>query len=96
MNVKKVIKDRGWTLEQVASKMKNKQGTEGVSQSSVSQLLNGNPSIDKLQEIARIIGVSLPELVSDGDESGGNTIRCPKCNHEFKVKLEVEKEPTGT
>lgn len=88
MNIKKVIKDRGWTLEQVASKMKNKQGTEGVSQSSVSQLLNGNPSIDKLQEIARIIGVSLPELVSDDSESG---FRCPNCGAKLKITTdEVE------
>lgn len=83
MNIKKVIKDRGWTLEQVASKMKNKQGTEGVSQSSVSQLLNGNPSIDKLQEIARIIGVSLSELVSD---EGEPIFKCPNCGAVLEIK----------
>lgn len=85
MNIKKVIKDKGWTLEQIASKMKNKQGIEGVSQSSVSQLLNGNPSIDKLQEIARIIGVSLPELVADEDEQ---ILKCPKCGAKIKITIE--------
>lgn len=85
MNIKKVIKDKGWTMEQLASKMKNKQGTDGISQSSVSQLINGNPTIDKLQEIANIIGVSLSELVADDEEQ---VIKCPNCGAKIKITIE--------
>ena len=49
--------------------MKNKQGGYGISQQSMSQIINGNPTISKLQEIADIIGISLSELVSDNHPS---------------------------
>lgn len=87
MNLKKVIKDKGWTLERLASEMKNKNGEKGVSQASVSQLINGNPTIDKLQEIASIIGISLSELVSDDVEDiRKNFMICPKCGSRFELK----------
>lgn len=67
MNIKKVIRGHGWTLERLASEMKGKDGTKGISQPSVSSIINGNPTLDKLQEIAQIIGVSLSELVADNN-----------------------------
>lgn len=60
MNIKKVIKQKGWTMERLASAM-------GITQPSVSSIINGNPSLSRLQEIANVIGVSLSELVSDDD-----------------------------
>ncbi len=69
MNIKKVIREHGWTLERLASEMKGKDGTKGISQPSVSSIINGNPTLDKLQEIAQIIGVSLSELVADNNTS---------------------------
>lgn len=71
MNLKKVIKERGWTLERLASEMKGKDGVKGVSQPSVSSIINGNPTFDKLQEIASIIGVSVSELVKDENQING-------------------------
>ena len=90
MNIKKVIKDKGWTLERLAAEMtatrgKNK-GTKGVSQATVSQMLNGNPTLENLQEIASIIGVSVSELVSDGEPQ--TKVKCPKCGEEITVKVE--------
>ena len=46
MDIKKVIKERGWTLEKLAAEMTNKQGGKGISQPTFSQIINGNPSID--------------------------------------------------
>lgn len=71
MNLKKVIKEHGWTLERLASEMKGKDGVKGVSQPSVSSIINGNPTFDKLQEIASIIGVPLSELVKDENQING-------------------------
>lgn len=72
MDIKKVIKERGWTLERLASEMTNKrEDKKGISQSSLSQLLNGSTPLDRLQEIARIIGVSLSELVKDENQING-------------------------
>lgn len=71
MDIKKVIKESGWTLERLAAEMTNKNGLKGISQPSVSQIVNGNPTLDKLQEIARIIGIPVSELVRD--EVKGNS-----------------------
>lgn len=72
MDIKKVIKERGWTLERLASEMTNKrEDKKGISQSSLSQLLNGSTPLDRLQEIARIIGVPLSELVKDENQING-------------------------
>lgn len=87
MDVKKVIKEHGWTLERLASEMTNKRGgKQGISQSSLSQLLNGKTPLDRLQEIADIIGISVSELVADGNDRP-NTITCPHCGKTIMLTL---------
>ena len=88
--IKQVIKKNGWTTEALSVEMTNRKGEKGITQSSVSQLLNGNPTPDKLVEIANIIGVSLSELVADEDENSGSGLYCPKCG--AKLKLIEEKD----
>ena len=83
MDIKKVIKERGWTLEKLAAEMTNKQGGKGISQPTVSQIINGNPSLDKLKEIASIIGVSVSDLLRDEDD---NTFVCPNCGAKLELK----------
>ena len=63
-DIKKIIKAKGFTLEQVAAQMSGKDG-KGISQSALTQMLNGNPSISRIKEIAKIVGVSVSELVGD-------------------------------
>ena len=87
MKIRKVIKESGWTLERLAAEMTGKNGEKGITQSSVSQMLNGNPTIDKLQEIANIIGVSVSELVRDTDEQRGTSLTCPHCGKEIQIEL---------
>lgn len=69
MNIQRKIKISGFTMAEVAARMKNQRGGTGISQGSLSTAINGNPSIDKLREVADIIGMSLSELVADGDNS---------------------------
>ena len=57
--IKNAIKMQGLTLEQVAAQMKRPDGSTGLAQSALSQMLaNGNPSYNKLEEIAGIIGLT--------------------------------------
>lgn len=87
MDVKKVIKEHGWTLERLASEMTNKRGgKQGISQSSLSQLLNGKTPLDRLQEIADIIGISVSELVADENDRQ-NAITCPHCGKIIMLTL---------
>lgn len=88
MNIKKVIKAQGWTLERLASQMTNKDGSLGVSQATISQMINGNPTLDKLKEIASIIGVSLAELVADEDT--GAIIKCPHCGEIIALDIKAK------
>lgn len=87
MNIKKVIKAHGFTIASVAAKLKNSRGGIGISQGALSSTLNGNPSIDKLQEIADIIGVSLSELVADEASEMETYIICPHCGEKIKISV---------
>lgn len=91
MDLKKVISERGWTLERLAAEMVNTRSTtreKGVSQATVSQIINGNPTIDKLKEIASIMGISLSELVRDEEQNESVTINCPHCGKPITLKAE--------
>lgn len=87
MNIRKIINAQGWTLERLASEMTNKQGEKGISHAAVSQIINGNPTLDKLKEIASIIGVSVSELVADEENSTTNAV-CPHCGKPISIKID--------
>lgn len=90
--IKLAIKRQGFTLEQVASKMKRPDGSVGLAQSALSQMLaNGNPSYNKLEEIAGIIGLSVSELVKDQSD---NKIICPYCGKPIIFTKEASEEVT--
>lgn len=77
MDIRDKIKEAGWTISAVAAKMKGKDGEEGVTQQALSQLLiTGNPTLNKLKEIADIIGISVSELLADGPTDFTAFIRC--------------------
>lgn len=83
MNIKEQIQKRGFTVSQVAALMTDKKGEKGITQSSLSQIINGNPSLDKLKEIASIIGVTVSDLLRDEDD---NTFVCPNCGAKLELK----------
>ena len=79
MDIKRKIKECGFTISQVAALMTAKDGSKGISQPTLSSLIaGGNPTFNKLCEIADILGISVSELVSDCTSSSG-TITCPNC-----------------
>lgn len=88
MSIKEQIQKRGFTISQIASLMTNKNGDKGISQSSLSQIINGNPSLDKLKEIASILNISVSELLieEDSENDNKNTITCPVCHSRFKLE----------
>lgn len=88
MNIKKVISSHGWTLERLASEMTGRDGKKGISQPSVSSLVNGNPTLDRLKEIASIVGVSVSELVADENNPNMQSVKCPHCGKELHIKID--------
>lgn len=84
LRVKEICKQKGISQAELAKKMK-------VSASALNQSIVGNPSLDKLKEIANALGVSISELV--GDESSDNIITCPTCGTKLKItKLDEKQE----
>lgn len=64
-DIKKKIRECGFTAQQIAEKL-------NISQQAVSQAINGNPSLSRLEQIAGAIGISVSELLQD---EAPNTIK---------------------
>ena len=77
MDIKKVLKERGYTLVKVATEM-------GVTKSALSQMVNGNPSVSTLRRIADIVGCQIIDFFEDETEP---TLKCPHCGKKFTVHL---------
>ena len=86
MDIKKKIKQCGFTISEVAAKMPAQDGSFGITQSGLSKIISGNPTITRLESIAEILGISVAELISD-DESG-NELRCPHCGKPVHIKVD--------
>ena len=84
MDVKSVIRKKGYTFEQVAEKM-------GIPRITLTQNLGRNPTINTLQRVADAIGCKVGDFFVDevSEDEGSNTIVCPKCGAKFGL---VEKE----
>ena len=65
LKIKEVCREKKITLAEVASKIKytDKNGEHiGINPITLSQSLNGNPTLERLVEVADIIGVDVSEL----------------------------------
>lgn len=82
MDVKTVIKEKGWTIERVAAQMRNRDGSRGVSPITLHQNLSRNPTINTLQKIANVIGCNVGDFFKD-ELTNPNTIICPHCGKEI-------------
>ena len=82
MDLKKIIKEHGWTISSIALKM-------GITQSALSQQINNNSiTFAKVEQIASIIGVSLSELIAKENEVPSSSLICPHCGRPINIKLE--------
>ena len=79
MDVKSIIKQKGFTMEQVAEKLEIKRVT-------LAQNLSRNPPVNTLQKIADVIGCKVGDFFADELEEDKNTITCPKCGTKFKME----------
>jgi transcriptional regulator with XRE-family HTH domain len=80
VDIKKKIKEHGWTLEKVGKEI-------GVTKSGMTQAVSGNPTIKTLEAIAGVLGISVSELLRD-DDSRATEFSCPHCGKPIHVKLE--------
>ena len=88
MNIQAVIKEKGFTQNEVAERL-------GVTKSSFSQTVhNENTSIKMMRKIADVIGCKVgdffrDELTETLPSSDGQTITCPKCGEVIRLDVSV-------
>lgn len=75
MRIKEVIKEKGFTVKEVANKM-------GVMPPSLSRAINENTTVEMLNRIASAIGVSAAEFF---EPPATDVINCPNCGKKIKV-----------
>jgi len=78
MRIKEVIKEKGLTVKEVADKL-------GMSSPSLSDAINGNPTVDKLERIAAALNVPVTDLF---EQPATDVINCPYCGNKIKVTKE--------
>ena len=61
--IKEVCKEKNIPLAEVAKQI-------GISPVSLSQSLNGNPTLSRLQEVASVLGVDVSELFASASRPG--------------------------
>lgn len=83
MRIKELLKQKGITAKELAAKL-------NLSEGALSQSLNGNPTLERLNQIASALGVSVAELfeVTSPDTV---TIACPHCGKPVTLHVEGAK-----
>ena len=79
MRLKEILKQKGVPAKELAAKL-------NLSEGALSQSLNGNPTVERLTQIASALGVSVAELfeVSKTDSA---IIICPHCGKSIHLQV---------
>lgn len=86
MDVKGIIRKKGYTIEQVAELI-------GVTRITLTQNLGRNPTINTLQRIADAIGCKVGDFFLDEikvEYNSGNKIVCPHCKKEIEFEIKIK------
>ena len=76
LQLKDLLRRKGMTAKELAVKI-------GISEGALSKSLSGNPTLERIEQIAVALGVSVPELFAPQQT---NTITCPHCGKLIKVE----------
>lgn len=77
LRVQEICKQQGITMQDLAKKM-------GVTYQALYAAVSGNPTIGKLGEMAKALGVGVVDLLDGGKED--NAITCPHCGKRIKIE----------
>lgn len=98
MDVKRVIKERGFTLTQVSE-------LTGIHVKTLPAMIspNRNVTVNTLRKVAEAIGCSITDFFADEAQPSSTPtisdgavpiITCPHCGHQVKVCVKVEQPDT--
>ena len=80
LRIKEVIKEKGMTITELADKM-------GINRVNLSNMVNGNPTVETLNRIADAIGCPVTELFVQ-PQKAALVINCPHCGKDITIKVE--------
>lgn len=88
MDIKSIIKEKGYTLEKVAMLLQ-----PPVTRGALSQSINGNPTYSRMKEIADVIGCKVGDFFLDemSETEGGNFSNCPYCGNKIQIGITVKR-----
>lgn len=78
LRVQEICKQQGITMQDLAKRM-------GVTYQALYAAVSGNPTIGKLGEIAKALGVGVVDLL-DEEKENSNAITCPHCGKKIKIE----------
>lgn len=81
MDVKTIIKEKGFTIEQVAKEM-------GITRFTFTQNLSRNPTMRTLQRIADVLGCKVGDFFKDEIETSKPTFVCPHCGKPITLHID--------
>ncbi|MBD5191338.1 MAG: helix-turn-helix transcriptional regulator [Bacteroidales bacterium] len=80
MRIKELLKQKGITAKELAAKL-------NLSEGALSQSMNGNPTLERLTQIATALGVSVSELFEE-PRKDSTVITCPHCGKPITINAE--------
>lgn len=76
LRIKEIIKGKGYTIKSLAEKM-------NINRVNLSNMINGNPTIETLEKIADALNVPITELFS-----ASVSVVCPHCGKNIPLRVE--------
>lgn len=77
LRIKEVIKEKGMTITELADKM-------GINRVNLSNMVNGNPTVETLNKIADALNVPVTELF-ERPKSDTASLTCPHCGKGIEI-----------
>ena len=80
LRIKELIKEKGTTIQNIADLI-------GVNRVTLSNSINGNPTLETLEKIANALGVPVAELFDKSSDEVVGAVRIGKDTHVINLSL---------
>ena len=84
LRIKELIKEKGTTIQNIADLI-------GVNRVTLSNSINGNPTLETLEKIANALGVPVAELFDKSSDEVVGAVRIGKDTHVINRKQDIRK-----
>lgn len=84
LRIKELIKEKGTTIQNIADVI-------GVNRVTLSNSINGNPTLETLEKIANALGVPVAELFDKSSDEVVGAVRIGDSTHVINSKEDIKK-----